>query len=544
MAIERPIVGDRRGSRVATVAAVATLVVMPLVPGALAAGSAIAFLALPVESIALVLLLLAIRPPIVRRVIAGILGVVVVAAIVVAALDVAFESTVSRTFSPVDDWPGVISATGVVEDAAGTGGVILIVGVIVAACVALAYAFARAALRVARVIAASGRDGRIAVASVTAAWVVSALFGAQGAPNVPVAASDMSDTLVAVSAQTATRIRENQRFEDALQSDPAGGIPSEQLLSALKGKDVVIAFVESYGRAAVEGTSFSSGVARVLRAGETELEADGYSARSAFLTSPTFGGVSWLAHATLQSGVWVDSQQKYDILTATDRPTLSREFSRTGWRTVAVVPSNEQDWPVGASFYGYDAVSDARNMGYRGPSFSYARMPDQYTWKRFYDQELSHPHAPLMAEIDLVSSHTPWTPLPRLVPWAQVGDGTVFDPQPGEGLEPVVAWADQGTIQKLYGESVEYSLSSMFSFLHTYPQPNLVLIVVGDHQPAGVVSGADADHDVPITIIAQDAEVFARIASWQWVDGTLPSPDAPVWRMDDFRDRFLGAFSP
>ena len=76
MATRRPIVGDRRGSRVATVAAFATLVVMPLVPGVLAAGSAVAFLALPMESIALVLLLLAIRSPIVRRVIAGILGVV------------------------------------------------------------------------------------------------------------------------------------------------------------------------------------------------------------------------------------------------------------------------------------------------------------------------------------------------------------------------------------------------------------------------------------------------------------------------------------
>ena len=84
----------------------------------------------------------------------------------------------------------------------------------------------------------------------------------------------------------------------------------------------------------------------------------------------------------------------------------------------------------------------------------------------------------------------------------------------------------------------------MFSFLHTYDQPNLVLIVVGDHQPARVVSGADADHDVPITIIAQDPTVFARIASWEWENGTLPSPDAPVWRMDDFRDRFLDAFSP
>jgi hypothetical protein len=33
-----------------------------------------------------------------------------------------------------------------------------------------------------------------------------------------------------------------------------------------------------------------------------------------------------------------------------------------------------------------------------------------------------------------------------------------------------------------------------------------------------------------------------RISSWGWDDGMLPSPDAPVWRMDAFRDRFLTAF--
>ena len=63
-------------------------------------------------------------------------------------------------------------------------------------------------------------------------------------------------------------------------------------------------------------------------------------------------------------------------------------------------------------------------------------------------------------------------------------------------------------MQALYGQSVEYSLDTMFSFLDTYDQPNLVLIVLGDHQPARIVSGPDADHDVPITIIAKDPAVF------------------------------------
>ena len=532
------------GSRMGTIAAFATLLIVPLVPGALAAGSAGAVIGLPAESLAVVLLLLVIPSVIVRRVIAGVFGAVVVVAILVAALDLGFEATVSRPFSPVDDWSGVLSAAGVIGDATGTGGLILIVTAIVVASAALGFALTRAALRAARVLGRSGRDGRTAVTAIVATWSIAALLGAQVVPGVPFAASDTTRALTAVTAQTAQSIRENAQFRAALRTDPVRGIPPDEVLSALAGKDVVIAFIESYGRTAVEGTDFSRGVDRVLSEGGARLAADGYEARSAFLTSPTFGGVSWLAHATLQSGVWVDSQQKYDTLTSGDRLTLSRAFGQAGWRTVAVVPSNDEDWPVGRSFYGYDAVSDSRSMGYRGPSFSYARMPDQYTWKRFSDQELAQPHAPIMAEIDFVSSHTPWTPLPHLVPWSEVGDGSVFDPQPAEGLSPVQAWADPRTVQDLYGQSIEYSLAAMLSFLHAYPQPDLVLVVVGDHEPSRIVSGADAGHDVPITIIAQDPEVFTRIASWEWEGGLLPSPDAPVWRMDSFRDRFLDAFSP
>jgi hypothetical protein len=37
---------------------------------------------------------------------------------------------------------------------------------------------------------------------------------------------------------------------------------------------------------------------------------------------------------------------------------------------------------------------------------------------------------------------------------------------------------------------------------------------------------------------------MARVSGWGWQDGMGPDPDAPVWRMDDFRDRFLTAFGP
>ena len=44
--------------------------------------------------------------------------------------------------------------------------------------------------------------------------------------------------------------------------------------------------------------------------------------------------------------------------------------------------------------------------------------------------------------------------------------------------------------------------------------------------------------------MASDPAVLDRIAAWDWQDGLLPGPAAPVWPMDAFRDRFLDAFTP
>ena len=49
----------------------------------------------------------------------------------------------------------------------------------------------------------------------------------------------------------------------------------------------------------------------------------GFSSRSAFLTSSTFGGLSWLAHSTLQSGIRIGTQRGYNQLVKSDRLTLS-----------------------------------------------------------------------------------------------------------------------------------------------------------------------------------------------------------------------------
>jgi hypothetical protein len=532
----------RRNVR-AVISAVVVFIAV-LAPGLVSSGSALALIRVPLEAV-LALVILAILPwPGVRRIVAILVAMIFVTTIASAALDRGFATAVGQPFNVVTGWPELVDAYGVLRDSTGPVAAVAILVLLIFAAAVVTVVVAVAFFHLSSVIRRRYRAALIGGSAITASWIVLGLVGAQLVPGEPIAAADTISTVVAKTNQVTVAAAEQGAFDNAGATDAFAHLPASDLLTGLKGKDVIVAFIESYGQVAVQNTSFSKGVDNVLRKGNKELAADGYSERSAFLTSSTFGGISWLAHSTLQTGLWIDSQQKYDQVTAGSRFTLSDAFKKGGWQTVSDVPSDTKPWPIGTSFYHFDTQLNSQNVGYQGPSFSYARIPDQYTWEYFQKHELAKPHKPLMAEIDFVSSHTPWTPLPHEVPWASVGDGSIYDPQPAQGLSPSIVWQNPQHVQQLYGQSVEYTMSTLFSFLTTYNDPNLVLVVLGDHQPATEVSGAGANHNVPISIISKDPGVINRISSWHWQPGMLPSPTAPLWRMDTFRNRFLTAYGP
>jgi hypothetical protein len=170
-------------------------------------------------------------------------------------------------------------------------------------------------------------------------------------------------------------------------------------------------------------------------------------------------------------------------------------------------------------------------------------MPDQFALAAFERLELAPGHRPVMAEIDLVTSHQPWTPLPDVVPWDQLGDGSIFEPMAARGLTPDEAWRDTETVRRLYGQSIEYSLQVLVDWVVNLDDEDVVLVLLGDHQPIAKVSGPEANHQVPVSVVAHDPAVLESIDAWEWEEGLLPGPTAPVWRMSDFRNAFLEAFS-
>ncbi|MDQ1642782.1 MAG: hypothetical protein QOJ90_2133 [Actinomycetota bacterium] len=499
-----------------------------------------AFVRIPIEGV--LVALAAVLSATAQRFMAWIVGPALGLLLLVKVLDVGFFATFDRPFNPVVDldYAGIgvetlrLSVGGATATLALIG--VALLGVAVLALTTLSV------LRLARLAARHRTSSLRTVTALGVAWVLCAVLGAQIEPGLPIASTSASRLVYEQQQAVRTGLPDRATFASEIARDRFDGTSGDRLLTGLRGKDVILAFVESYGRVAVQGPAVSPPVAATLDAGTKQLRAAGFASRSAFLTSPTFGGLSWLAHATLQSGLRVDTQRRYSQLVNTDRLTLSEAFRRAGWRTVADMPSDNRTWPEGTSFYHYDKLYDRRNVGYHGPTFSYAAMPDQYVMSAFNRLELAPRHPPVMAEIDLVSSHAPWTRIPNMIDWTQLGDGSIFAPMATLKVSQYALYTNPPAVRAAYGQSIAYTMSTLISFMQRYAADNLVLILVGDHQPATVVTGENASHDVPITIIARDKRVMDRISSWGWQDGLHPDPHAPVWPMSSFRDRFLSAF--
>lgn len=351
------------------------------------------------------------------------------------------------------------------------------------------------------------------------------------------------DQLYSHARTSVNSLLELRDFRLAIQEDHYDAASGEQLFSALAGKDMLVVFVESYGRVLVDSAHYAPQIRPQLAQASDTLAAAGFSAASAFLASSTIGGLSWLAHGTAMSGLWIDSQLRYDALMMSQRPSLVRLFQRAGWRTLGVMPAITLAWPEG-QYFGYDKLYDADALDYHGLPFNYVTMPDQFTLARVQQERDITPRAPLMAEIALISSHAPWTPTPELIDWAQIADGTEFNEQARRGPRTDQVWQDRNLLMRQYRDSVSYVIETLVSYVTHFGDRELVVLVLGDHQPMPLIADGASEPDVLAHIITADPAVLQAIDHWQWTPGMLPASDAPVLPMDQLRNRLIDAFSP
>jgi hypothetical protein len=311
-------------------------------------------------------------------------------------------------------------------------------------------------------------------------------------------------------------------------------------LAALEDADVVVVFVESYGAVAFDRDGVAAALAAPRAALAEAISATGRGVVSAFVESPTFAGASWLAHASFLAGIRVDNGGAYEALLASERDTLAQRFRGAGYRAVALMPGLRDAWPEG-DFFGFDVRYDAAALDYRGPEFGWWQIPDQYTLAKLDALESQVADGvPRFVFFPTVSTHVPFRPTPPYQhDWARMTTERPFD---AGALDARLAerpdWLD---LTPAYVESLAYAYDTIAGYLERRAGDPLVLVLIGDHQPAASIAGPDARWDVPVHVVTAQAPVLDALERGGFSKG-LTARDSSLAQMHRLGPMLLDAF--
>ena len=167
-------------------------------------------------------------------------------------LDMGFHFAFDRPFHPVYDTAYAGSAVGLLGDSIGRAGALVVLigaGLLIVALIAL---LPLSAVRLTRLVATHRRPSIRMLALLAAIAMVTTLSGAQLGPAGPIASTASARLAYTHATQVRDDLRGQREFVRALEQDPFRDTPDDDLLTGLRGKDVLLVFVESYGRTALD----------------------------------------------------------------------------------------------------------------------------------------------------------------------------------------------------------------------------------------------------------------------------------------------------
>ena len=394
-----------------TTALAALLVLAALVlPNAVSRLTPSAFARIPVEAILGAGILLALKAR-VRKVTAVVLGVALGLVTILKFLDMGFYQFLDRPFDLVLDWVLFDDLESFLEDSLGQfGAVAAVIGVLVLV-VALVVFTALAVIRLSNILVRHNRITLRSVLVLGTVWISFAAFGVQ-VDDVPVASRSTTRLVHNRTHQVSDGLQDGKAFAKQARVDNFRDTPKDELLTGLRGKNVIFTFIESYGRSAVQDPRMAPHVSAVLEglhrppgrrrvllqerlpdlahlrrrqlAGPLDLHSRACGSRTSSATAPspraTASPSPAPSGAPAPGGRWASCR-------------ASRSPGRRGSSTASTTSTTPSE------------------LGYKGPKFSWSPVPDQYSLAAF--ERLEHgkrSHKPLMAEIILASSHNPWAP--------------------------------------------------------------------------------------------------------------------------------------
>jgi hypothetical protein len=313
-------------------------------------------------------------------------------------------------------------------------------------------------------------------------------------------------------------------------------------LERLGGRNVFLFIMESYGYTFYSEPAHFSLAKPFLEAAEARLTRAGYRIVSNYLSSPAFGGNSWLADSTLATGVRVADQPAYEALLSSRIKPMAAWFSQAGYLTVNSMPATTSSWPEG-DFLRFDRKYYFRDFGYQGPNLKWAPMTDQFAVRFIHRREVAAATRPLFVQFVMISGHYPFNLIPRYFEdWSELGDGEVYAREGSVRVLPIPPGAATAGAQG-YVASMEYQLTVVSEYLARFLTDRSLIVVVGDHQPYSGITGQGRLRSVPIHVLSRDASVLEPFLARGYTAGLVARQPPPHEGMESFLPHLLADFS-
>ena len=317
------------------------------------------------------------------------------------------------------------------------------------------------------------------------------------------------------------------------------GLPHS--LDKLGHASVFLFLIESYGAVVLDESDHARRLAPVYAAAAASLEAHGFTVASSLLSSPTYSGRSWLAHTTLTTAVRT-TDVVTDRLIQERRPAaLAGFFHDAGYRTVIVQPANHYR-TLPRWLYDFDVVYSGWDFDYRGPSYRWASMPDQYVIDFIHRHEVAAARGPLLIAYTLITSHAPWSEQPPVVgDWSRIGDGALYADLPVARFP--ITWTNLTDAAEAYDHSIAYDLEVIVDYVDRFVAGDALVIVLGDHQPVAEVTRFSRSSAVPIHVWSRNPAFIAPFLARGYAPGLRPARRTPPRGMETLLPDMLTDFS-
>jgi hypothetical protein len=316
--------------------------------------------------------------------------------------------------------------------------------------------------------------------------------------------------------------------------------PSEHPFLRLRDRDVLLFIIESYGYTAYSKPKLFNNLEPFFLEREDMLRESGYHIFSHFLGSPVIGGWSWLADATLLTGIWIDSQQKYEALMQSNAQSVPKLFQEAGYNTLLAAPGTVHGpWEEVRLFYGFDEDMLGSDYTYKGPGFSFVPVTDQFAIHTVHNKRLREDEkTPSFIEYILVSSHGPFNRIPPYIEnWEKMGDGSIYNELPIQYFDN--DWYTGREYDEGYGAAIRYVLKVITEYLVQFIDDETLVVIVGDHQPKFPITERGSPLSVPVHAISRDRLLLESLVGYGYVESLIPSQNPPHPGMETFYQTFI-----